>query len=85
MQARCSGCCWLSFLRWGSGLWITNGYDHLAYLVFLVPDVAITYWFTLPTLLVLIPSAQVAMATAALWGIICARFGEVLLFGVYDD
>ncbi len=64
-----------------AGQWISSGYNRLAYLAFLAPDVAITYWFSLPMLLASIPSEQLAMAAAALWAIICARFGEVLLFG----
>lgn len=62
------------------GQWITNGYNRLAYLTFLAPDATLTYWFTYPMLVQLLP-VELALALAALWAIVCARFGEVLLFG----
>jgi len=61
------------------GQWVSNGYNWLAYLVFLAPDVWITFTFTLPFIEPLTPNWAWLVSLA--WAVVCARFGEVLLLG----
>lgn len=62
-----------------AGQWFSNGYNWLAYLVFLAPDVWITYEFTYPFLAPIVPDWAIWLSLA--WAVFCARFGETLLLG----